>query len=86
MVKNLPAKAGDTRCGFVPWVGKIPWSSKWQYTPVFLPRKFHGQGSLWATVCGVTESDMTEHQHTQVRQKDYRRLELGNFTSSLQHR
>ena len=31
--------------------------------------------------------DTTEHQHTQVRQKAYRRLELGNFTSSLpQHR
>ena len=22
--KNLPAKAGDTRCKFNPWVGKIP--------------------------------------------------------------
>ena len=25
------------RCGFNPWVGKIPWSRKWQSTPVFLP-------------------------------------------------
>ena len=24
------------RCGFDPWVGKIPWRSKWQPTPVFL--------------------------------------------------
>ena len=24
VVKNLPAKAGDMRCGFDPWVGKIP--------------------------------------------------------------
>ena len=24
MVKNLPANAGDMRCGFDPWVGKIP--------------------------------------------------------------
>ena len=24
-------------CGFDPWVGKIPWSRKWQPTPVFLP-------------------------------------------------
>ena len=24
-------------------VGKIPWSQKWQPTPVFLPEKFHGQ-------------------------------------------
>ena len=25
---------------------KIPWRRKWQPTPVFLPRKTHGQGSL----------------------------------------
>ena len=25
------------RCGFSPWVGKIPWRRKWQFTPVFLP-------------------------------------------------
>ena len=34
------------RCGFDPWVGKIPWRRKWQPTQVFLPRKFHGQRSL----------------------------------------
>ena len=34
------------RCGFDPWVRKIPWSRKWQPTPVFLPRDFHGQRSL----------------------------------------
>jgi len=28
------------RCGFDPWVGKIPWRRKWQPTPVFLPGKF----------------------------------------------
>ena len=41
VVKNLPADAGDRhkRCGFDPWVGKIPWSRKWQPTPVFLPGK-----------------------------------------------
>ena len=25
------------KCGFDPWVGKIPWGRKWQHTPVFLP-------------------------------------------------
>ena len=25
------------RCGFDPWVGKIPWRRTWQPTPVFLP-------------------------------------------------
>ena len=31
---------------FDAWVGKIPWSSKWQPIPAFLPGKFHGQKSL----------------------------------------
>ena len=34
------------RCGFNPWVRKIPWSRKWQPTPVFLPRECHGERSL----------------------------------------
>ena len=34
------------RCRFDPWVGKFPWSRKWQPTPVFLPGKFHGHKSL----------------------------------------
>ena len=34
------------RCGFDPWVGKIPWRRKWQPTPVFLPGKSHGERSL----------------------------------------
>ena len=38
---NPPAKAD-----LDPWVGKIPWSRKWQPTPVFLPGKFHEQRSL----------------------------------------
>ena len=34
------------RLGFDPWVGKIPWSKKWQPASVFLPGEFHGQRSL----------------------------------------
>ena len=48
VVKNLPANAIE-RCwrpGFIFWVKKIPWSRAWQPTPVFLPRKCHGQRSL----------------------------------------
>ena len=33
------------RCGFDPWVRKIPLRRKWQSTPVFLPAKSHGQRS-----------------------------------------
>ena len=36
-VKNLQCR----RPGFDPWVGKIPWRSKWQLTPVFLPGESH---------------------------------------------
>ena len=48
------------RLGFNPSVGKFSRRRKWQPTPVFLPRKSHGQRSLQTTVHGVTELDMTE--------------------------
>ena len=31
---------------FNPWVGKIPWTRKWQPTLVLLPGESHGQWSL----------------------------------------
>ena len=34
------------RCGFDPWVEKIPWRRKWLPTPVSLPGESHGQRSL----------------------------------------
>ena len=44
------------------WVRKIPWSRKWQPTPVFLPGKSHGQRSLVGySPKSCEESDMTEH-------------------------
>ena len=53
------------RGGSGPWVGKIPWSRKWQLTPVFLPGKLHGQRSL-VGYCpwGHKGLDTTEHTHT----------------------
>ena len=46
---------------FSPWVRTVPWSRKWQPTPISLPGKFHGQRSL-VGYCpwGHKESDMTE--------------------------
>ena len=51
--KGLPRWLSDEESGcqcrrhrFDPWVGKIPWNSKWQPIPVFLPGKFHRQRSL----------------------------------------
>ena len=52
------------RCGFDPWVRKILWRRAWQFTPVFLPGKFHGQRSLIGyTPWGRKESDTTEQLH-----------------------
>ena len=45
---------------FDPWSGNIPWRRKWHPTPVFLPRKSHGQRSpVGYSPCGCKESDMT---------------------------
>ena len=50
------------RCRFDPWVGKIPWSRKWQPIPVFLPGKAHGQRSqMGYSPWGCKVLDMTEH-------------------------
>ena len=55
------------RCGFDPWVRKMPWSRKWQPTPVFLPGIFHGQRSLGIySPWGHKESDMTERLSMRV--------------------
>ena len=60
MVKNAPANAGDRKHGLNPLVGKVPWSRKWQPTPVFFPGKVHGQRSLMGySPRGQKESDMT---------------------------
>ena len=55
VVKNPAANAGRSkRPRFDPWLRNIPWSRKWQPTPVFLLRESHGQRSL--AVHGVVES------------------------------
>ena len=48
-------------CRFDPWVRKIPWSRKWQPTPVFLLGTFLGQRSLVGySLWGLKESETTE--------------------------
>ena len=61
MVKHLPAVR---ETGFNSWVGKIPWRSKWQFTPALLPGKSHGWRSLIVyNPRGCKESDTTEQLH-----------------------
>ena len=58
MVKNLPANAGDIRCGFNPWVMKIPWRREW------LPSCLENPKDIGARVLqsmGSKTVDTTEH-------------------------
>ena len=51
--------------GIYPWIGKIPWSRKWQPTAVFLPGESHVQRSLAGYgLWSHKELDMTENTHT----------------------
>ena len=63
------------RCGFDPWVGKIPWRREWQPTPVFLPRESHGQMRLAGyRLWGPKESSDTPEQLCTAHrnEKEYR--------------
>ena len=57
------------RHSFDPWVSKVWWKRKWQFTLVFLPGKSHGQRSLENySPQGHKQSDTAErlstHTHT----------------------
>ena len=66
MVKNWSASARVVRCGFDPWVRKIPWRRAWLHIPVFLPRKSMDRGAWQATVHRVAKSQ------TQLKQLSMR--------------
>ena len=46
VVKKLPAMQGTQEMQVPSLARRIPWRRKWQFTPVFLPRKSHGQRNL----------------------------------------
>ena len=49
----------------IPGLARSPGKGKWPPTPVFLPEKSHGQGSLEGySPKGHRESDMTDHLRT----------------------
>ena len=73
------------RCRFIPWVGKILWNRKRQPSPVFLPRKFHGQGSLVGySPWDCKKSDMTERliTHTDGRMHSQQWSHTDSYCSS----
>ena len=60
-VKNLLQCRRLRRCGFDPWVRKMPRRRKWQPTPAFCLKKSHGQRSLAGySLWGCKELDTTE--------------------------
>ena len=65
VVKNLPAKAGDTRdLGSIPGSGRFPGvrnGNPLQYSCLGNPMD---RGALWATVHGVTKSQTQMSSHT----------------------
>ena len=71
VVKNPPASARDARDMSYLWVRKIPWSRKWQPTPVLLPGKFHGQKNLadYRSMGSlrVRHDWVTKHTHTHTK-------------------
>ena len=50
-----------------PWVGKIPWSRKWQSTPVFLLENSMGRGAWQTKVHGAIKSRTLLSIHTHTR-------------------
>ena len=58
------------RCGFNPWVGKIPCKRKWQPTQYSCLGNPINRGAWWATVHRVTESDTTWQLKQQYEIKD----------------
>ena len=66
--KEFTCDMGDV--GSIPLVRKIPWRRKWQPTPLVLPEKSHGQGSLAGySTWGHKELDMTEQLSTAIYQE-----------------
>ena len=61
VVKIQPPMQETQESRFNAWVGKIPWSRKWQPTPVSWPGESHGQRCLVGySPWGHKESDMTK--------------------------
>ena len=61
------------KCGFNPWVEKIPWRRARQSTPVFLPGESHGQrecGGLWSIESQRVGHDWSNLAHITSKQTE----------------
>ena len=70
------------RCGFDPWVEKIPWRRKWQPTKVFLPGKSRGQRSVavYSPWCRK-QSDTTEVTYHACKPRGKGSINLQIYTT-----
>ena len=84
VIRICPPMQELKRLGFVPWIGKIPWSRKWQPTPVLLSGKLHGQRSVVGySLGGRKESDLTQRANNNKTTNSYRiwRLTISQISS-----
>ena len=77
----MPGNArNEKRDRFNSWVQKMLWSRKWQPPPIFLPGKFHGQGSLAGySPWGCKEPDTAERLLTHIQCIENFRIYLMAF-------
>ena len=84
VVKNPPANAGDTRdAGSITGSGRS--SGEGNGTPLQYSclESSKDRGAWWATIHGVTESDMTEHTHLTLH---WKMVKMINFVFFLKHK
>ena len=81
VVKNPHANTGDARDSSSIPNREDPWRRKWQPTPVFWPRKFHGQMRLvGCSPWDHRELDIAEHMyvythtHTHTHTHKYKKI------------
>ena len=63
------------RCRFDHWVGKIPWKTAWQFTPVFLPGESQEQRNL----AGYGPQDLKELDMTEKLSSSKHRPKISGF-------
>ena len=78
-------KASACQHRFNPWIGKIPWSRKWQPTPVYLPGKFYGPRSLegpspWDCKVLIRTEHACTHTHTHTNTQRLQSIKFTIFT------
>ena len=86
VVKNLPANAGDMRCTFDPWVGKIPWRRAWAtHSSILAWRILMDRGAWQATVHRVTQSWILLKRLSMRARMEASGLSCGMWDLSLWH-